>query len=150
MAKQLDGSSHGDFVLDGDQAPLPKRGGTIPNFRPISIVAKRLHGSRCTWYGGRPRLRRHCVRWGRSSPPQKGTEPPPQFSAHEYCGQTAVWIKMALVMEVCLGPGHIVLDRDPAALTKKGGRAPNFRRIFIVAKRLDASRCHLVWSMVIL
>jgi len=28
----------------------------------------------------------------------------------------------------------------------KGGRAlPNFRPIFIVTKRLDASRCHLVW-----
>ena len=34
-----------DIVLDGDPAHLsPKRG---PNFRPISIVAKRLHGSRC-------------------------------------------------------------------------------------------------------
>jgi len=25
-----------------------------------------------TWYGGRPRPRRHCVRWGPSSPPRKG------------------------------------------------------------------------------
>jgi len=35
-----------DFVLDGDPAPLPKKVGA-PNFRPTSIVAKRLHGSRC-------------------------------------------------------------------------------------------------------
>jgi len=52
---------------------------------------------------------------------------------------------MALGMEVGLGPVHIVLDGDTAPLPKKGGRDPNFRPIFIVAKRLDASRCHLVW-----
>jgi len=36
------GISPGDFVIDGDTA-LTKRGGA-PNFRPTSIVAKRLHG----------------------------------------------------------------------------------------------------------
>jgi len=53
---------------------------------------------------------------------------------------------MALGMEVGLGPGHIVLDGDPAPLPQKedGDTAPNFRPISIVAKRLDASRCHLV------
>jgi len=90
-----------------------------------------------TWYGGRPQLRGLCVRWGPS--------PPLHFSAHVYCGQTAEWIKMALGTEVGLGPGHIVLDGDPAPVPKKGGTAPNFPPIFIVAKRLDASRCHLVW-----
>ena len=39
------GLSPGDFVLDRDPAPSPKRGGA-PNFRPMSIVAKRLDGSR--------------------------------------------------------------------------------------------------------
>jgi len=55
------------------------------------------------------------------------------------------WIKMALGMDVGLGAGHIVLDKDPAPLPKKGGRAPDFWPIFIVAKRLYALRCHLVW-----
>ena len=32
---------------------------------------------------------------------------------------------MALGIEVYLGPGHIVLDGDPASLPKKGGRAPS-------------------------
>jgi len=68
-----------------------------------------------------------------------------QFSVHVYCGQTARWIKMTLGMVVGLGPGHIVLDGDPAPLPKKGDRAPNFRPISLVAKRMDASRCHLVW-----
>ena len=40
------GLSPGDFVLEGDPASSPKRGGA-PDFRPTSIVAKRLHGSRC-------------------------------------------------------------------------------------------------------
>jgi len=44
-----------------------------------------------TWCGGRPQPRRLCDRWGlRSTFPQKwGQSPPPQFSAHFYCGQTA-------------------------------------------------------------
>jgi len=41
------GLSSGDFVLDGDPVPFPKRGRSpLPNFRPISIVAKRLHASK--------------------------------------------------------------------------------------------------------
>ena len=33
----------GDFVLDGDPAPA-QQGGGPPNFRPMSIAAKRLDG----------------------------------------------------------------------------------------------------------
>jgi len=40
------GLSLGDFVLDSDPVPSPKRERT-PNFRPMSIVDKRLDGSRC-------------------------------------------------------------------------------------------------------
>jgi len=61
-----------------------------------------------------------------------------------YCGQTAGRIKLKLGMQVGLGPGHIVLDQDPTPLLPKGGRAPNFRPMSIVAKWLDGSRCHLV------
>jgi len=36
------GLGSGHIVLDGDPAPPPlKKGGTPPNFRPTSIVAKR-------------------------------------------------------------------------------------------------------------
>jgi len=37
------GLSPGDFVLDGYPAPPPK-GAELPNFRPMSIVAKQLDG----------------------------------------------------------------------------------------------------------
>jgi len=61
----------------------------------------------------------------------------PQFSAHDYCGQTAWWIKMPLGMEVGLGPGHIVLHWDPA-WPQKGGTAPppNFRPMSVVGEKL--------------
>jgi len=42
------GLGPGDFVLDGDPAPLPKKGAETPNFRPMFIVVKRLDGS--GWY----------------------------------------------------------------------------------------------------
>ena len=43
-----------------------------------------------------------------SSPRSKGSQPPPQFSAHICCGQSAGWIKMPLGMEAGLGPGDCV------------------------------------------
>jgi len=107
----------------GTQLPLPL-GGTAPNFRPMSVVAKRLDGLRChlvwrlasaqatlclmgthlpqkkgtsppyfwpmfivpngwmdqdaTWYRGKPRPRRCCVRRGPSSP-ARGAQQPPLF-----------------------------------------------------------------------
>jgi len=76
-------------------------------------------------------------------PPQRGTAP--QFSTHICCGQMAAWIKMSLGMEIGIGPGDFVLDGDPAPFHKSGTEPlANFRPISIVAKRLDASRCHLV------
>jgi len=65
------GPGHIHIVLHGDPPPLPERS-TAPNFRPISGAAKWLHGSSqdATWYGGRPRPRRLCVRWGPIPSPQ--------------------------------------------------------------------------------
>jgi len=54
---------------------------------------------------------------------------------------------MVLGTEAGLSPGDFALDGDTAVLSKKGADPlPNFRPISVVAKRLDASRCHLVWS----
>jgi len=126
------------------QLPSPKRGGRQPPiFGPFLLWPKgwlhqdvscyggrsrlRPHCARCinaTWYGGRPRPRRHCVRCGPSSPPQqRGTAP--KFSAHVYCGQTAVSIRIRLGTEVGLSLGDIVLDGDPAAPPLKG-HSPQF------------------------
>jgi len=42
-----------------------------------------------------------------------------------YCGQTVGWIKTKLSTEVGLGPGHTVLDEDPAPPPPKG-HSPQF------------------------
>jgi len=44
------------------------------------------------------------------------------------------WIKIKLCMQVGLGPGHIVLDGDPAPPPQKGGTAPNFQPISVASK----------------
>jgi len=43
------GLGPGHIVLDGNLAP--SKSGTAPNFRPISVVAKWLDGSRCHLVG---------------------------------------------------------------------------------------------------
>ena len=64
------GPGHNGF----DGAPAPKE--HSPNFRPMSVVAKRLDRSRCHLVGRRPRssTQGHCVRLGPSSP-QRGITP---------------------------------------------------------------------------
>ena len=122
----------GDFVVDGDPAPpSPRRGRSPPNFRYMFIVANGWIDHDDTWHGCRPQPRRLCVRWGLGTQlplPKKEAEPPPQFSAHVYCGQTAGWIKMALGMEAGLGPGNIVLDGGTQLPSPERRHSPpNFR-----------------------
>jgi len=82
-----------------------------------------------TWYGGRSQPMGLCVRWGPSPrSPNTGAEPLPNFRPMSR-GQTAGWIKMALGMEVGLGPGHIVLDGEPAPLPQNGAE-PQFSAHF--------------------
>jgi len=160
VPQRLDGSSYatgtevglgpGDSVLDGDPAPSPQRGWS-PQFSahfycgqtagcikmPLGVEVGLSTGD--------------VVLDGDPAPlPKKEVEPArwrsPQFSADVCCGQTAGGIKMALGIEVGLGPVHIALDGDTAPLPKIGAELPpNFWPIFIVSKRLDASTCHLVW-----
>jgi len=53
---------------------------------------------------------------------------------------------MPFGMEVSLGPGELVLDEDPAPRLKRVQLPPSFQPMSIVAKRLCASRYHLVWK----
>ena len=139
------GLGPGHIVLNGDIGPLPQRG-IAPNFRPISVVAKWLDGSRCHLgkevgldpsdivLDGEPVAcfpkngavldSGDIVLDGDPAPPPPKGGKVPQFSAHVYCDQTVAWIKMPLGMEVGLGPGHIVLHGEPALPRQKGGTAP--------------------------
>jgi len=74
------GLGSGHIVLDGDSVPSPQKGGTAPNFWPMSMWPNGCMDQDATWYGGRPRPRPHCTRWGpSSSSPQKGAQPSPIF-----------------------------------------------------------------------
>jgi len=81
------GFSPGHIVLDGDQPPPPPKWHSSRYFSAMSIVAKRLDGSRCHLLRGRPRPRRHCAGWEPISPAKRDTAAT-QFSAHVYSGQT--------------------------------------------------------------
>ena len=71
--------------------------------------------------------------------PQKGA---PLFSAHVYCGQTA--IKMPLGMEVGLGQSDIVLVGDPAPPQKRGGYSlPQFSAHFYCGQMVVCIRIPL-------
>ena len=72
------GLSPGDFVLDGDPVPFPKKGGGTPSpiFCPFLLWPNGCMHQNATWYGARPRPRRLSVRWGPRSPSAKGAQPP--------------------------------------------------------------------------
>jgi len=73
---------------------------------------------------------------GDPAPPARDTAAP-LFSPQVCCGQTTLWIKMRLGMEVGLGPGHIVWGPVPP----QRSTVPQFSAR---VKRLDGSRCHLL------
>ena len=93
-----------------------------PIFGPRLLWPNGCMDQDATWYGGRSRPTRHCVRCGPSYPQEKGHTHPTQFLAHVYCGQTAGWMKTPLGTVVDIGPGHIVLDGVPAPA--KGAEQP--------------------------
>ena len=139
------GLSQGHFVLDGDPASLPKKGRSPPIFGPRLLWSNGCMVQDATWYGGRPQPKRLCVRWGPSPLPQKTAESPaPIFCPcllwpNGWMDQDGDW------------QGGVPWSRpycarwSPSSPPQKGTEAPDFWPIFMVAKRLDASRCHLVW-----
>ena len=114
------------------------------NFRPCLLCPNGWMEQDTIWCGDRPRPRRHCARWGPSSPPPKKRAQPPIFGLY-LLWPTAGWIKMPLGTKVGLGPGHIY--GDPAHPQR--GSAPNFWPMSIVSKRLpiSATAKHLLPSI---
>ena len=131
--------SPGDFVLDEDPVNFPqKRADPSPIFGPFLLWPNGCMHQDATWYVGRPQPGDLVL--------DGDAAPPPKFSAHVYCGQTAGWNKMTLGMEVGLGPVHIVLDGDTAPLPKRE-QSPQFSAHLYCGKGLDASICHMVWRL---
>jgi len=76
-----------------------------------------------TCRAGRPRPRPHCVRWGPSSPQNRGTAP--NFRPMSVVAKWLDRIKMPLGTKVVLGPGN-VLDADPAPPLQRAQPHPQF------------------------
>jgi len=65
------GLGPGHIVLDGD----PPKGAQPPILCLYQLWPNGWMDQDATWYGGTPRARRHCLRWGPRSPPKKGAQP---------------------------------------------------------------------------
>jgi len=70
--------------------------------------------------------------------PTKGWNPLPNF------GPSLLWPNGWMDQDGSWHGGPHCARWRHSSPTQKGSRAPNFRPIFIVAKRLHGSRCHLV------
>ena len=137
------------IVLDGDPAPLPKKGHSPPIFGLCLWWPTSWMDQDATWYDGRSRPGQHCVRCGPSSTPPRGTAT--QISANVCCGQTAGWITftMLLGIKVGLGPGHIVLHWDPVP-PKRAQPPPQFSaRVYCGQMVTHLSCCQelVVWFL---
>ena len=128
----------------------PKGHNSAPILGPCLLWPNGWMDQDAAWYGGRPRTRPHCVRWGPSSALKRDTAPP-HFSAHVCCGQTTGWIKMPLGMEVHLSPGHIVLHGNPDVPLERAQQPPSFRPVSIVAKwsSISATAEHLLDTLLL-
>jgi len=141
------GLSPWDVVLDGDPAHLPQKGTEPPIFGPCLLRPNGCMDQDAAWYRVRPRPRRHCIRWAPSFPsPKRGRSPSPIF--YPYLLWPNGWMDQD---DTWHGGGHWSRPHcarwGPSSPTQKRGQRspPNFLPTFIVAKRLDAPRCHLVW-----
>ena len=88
-----------------------------------------------TWYGAKPRPRRLCVRWEPSPLLQKGAEPPSPI-----VGPFLLWPNGWMHQDATWYGGR---PHHSGLCVRWRPSPPNFRPMFIVAKRLDGSRCHL-------
>jgi len=68
------GLSPGDCVRWGPSSPSEKKYSSHPIFGPCLLWPSGWMDQDATWYEGKPRPRRRCIRWGRSSP-KRNTAP---------------------------------------------------------------------------
>ena len=148
------GLGPGDFVLDGDPAPPPQKGGLGGAPPTKKNLAHVYCGQTAGWMqlvlgmevGLSPGD--FVLDWDPTPFRQKGAEPPfPIF------GPFLLWTNGCLHQNATWyggrpQPRQLCVRWGTSPLPPKGGGAslPNFRPISIVAKRLHASKCHLVRS----
>jgi len=99
-------------------------------FRPMSILwpANGWMDQDAIWYGGRPRPRRHCVRWEPSSTTERGTVAPPFGPLFSGTGAhvSNCWTFVQTVAQLQLGTKS--LHELPQATQLNGGLAERLLR----------------------
>ena len=130
------------IVLDGDTAPLPKKGAEPSQFW-AHLYCGQTAGCINMPLGMEVGLSPGDIVFDvdPATPRKKDTPTLTQFLAHVYCGQMAGWMKTPLGTEVDLGPGHIVLYGVPAPAKGAQQPPPSFRPMSIVATVADLSYC---------
>ena len=95
------GLGPGDIVLDGDPAP-PEKGAQKPPplFGPCLLCPNGWMDQDTTWYRGRPRLRRYCVRLEPRSPHGKRQQQPPLL-AYFAVARSSVSASAELLFSLC-------------------------------------------------
>jgi len=110
-------------VLDGDSAPPPPKGHSPPIYGPYLLRPKGCIDQDATWYGGRHRPRRLCVRWRPRSPSPK------RWQNIQIFGPCLLWPNGWMDHDGTwhgegLSPGNFVLDGDRAPSQKRGPSPP--------------------------
>ena len=141
------GLGPGHIVLDGDSAPLPKKGTESPSLIFGPFYSGQMVGCIKLSLGMEVGLGPDdIVLDGDPAPPAQkgGGAPSPIF------GRCLLWPNGWIDQDGTLRGGvawsrpHCARWGYPAPLSKKGAEPPIFGPIAIVAKGLDVSRCHLV------
>jgi len=136
------GLGPGDFVLDGEPTPLPKKGAKPPIFGPCLLWPNGWMDQDGTCHGDGPRPRRHWFSMRTQFPPKKGTQPP-------IFGPCLLWPNGCMYQDTTWYGGRPQPRRHcvrwgPRCACPKGAQPPNFLPMSVVANRLDGQRCHLV------
>jgi len=121
------GLGPGDFVLEWDPAPLPKRETEPPIFGPCLLWPNGGMDAAGTWHGGRPQPRRLCVRWGGPSPPSPkgGGAPCPIFGPFLFWPNG--WMHQGATWYECRPqPRGLCVRWRPSSPSPKGGGPPIF------------------------
>ena len=110
------------IVLDGDPA-LRKWGTTPSNFWPMSVVAKRMEGSRCHLVRRQDSALATLCKMRTQLPFERGSALFPTFLPMSVC-KTAGWIRAQLSTEVGLASAQVTLCQIGTQLPAQKGAQP--------------------------
>jgi len=123
MSLGMEGLRRGDFVLDGDPAPLPKKGAEPPIFGPCLLWPNGCMDQDATWCEDRPRPSDTVLDGDPAPSPKRRQRPPPIFGScllwpNDCMDQYATWYGgRPRSRPHCAGWG-------PSSPAQKGGAAP--------------------------